>query len=71
MNPQLTQAINRQLASLDWLDKHGQDFIAEYYRFCADKAEVAQGAGFNVKDADLHKSLKPHQRDSVKWAIDA
>lgn len=69
MNVQLNQAIQRQLASLDWLDKHRQDFIAEYYRFCADKAEVAQGAGFNVRDSDMHPSLFQHQRDSVKWAL--
>ncbi len=69
MNPQLNAAIQRQLASLEWLDHKGREFIAEYYRFCADKAEVVQGAGFNVKDSELHPSLFPHQRDSIKWAL--
>lgn len=40
-----------------------------YLDFLRTKIEVAPVSGFDVTDADLHPSLKPHQREAVKWAL--
>ena len=40
-----------------------------YLDFLRTKIEVAPVSGFEVKDSEIHPSLKPHQRDAVKWAL--
>ena len=32
--------------------------------------EIAKETGFEIKDSDINPALKPHQRDSVRWAGD-
>jgi len=40
-----------------------------YLEFLKSKIEVATDSGFEVDDSEIHPTLKPHQRDDVKWAI--
>lgn len=40
-----------------------------YLDFLRTKIEVAPVSGFEVEDSEIHPSLKPHQRDAVKWAL--
>ena len=40
-----------------------------YNEFLRTKVEVAPVSGFEVREADIHPALKPHQRDAVMWAI--
>jgi len=40
-----------------------------YLDFLKSKIEVAADSGFEVDDSEIHPTLKPHQRDAVKWAI--
>jgi len=40
-----------------------------YQEFLTTKIAVAPISGFDITDADVNPVLKPHQRDSVKWAI--
>lgn len=40
-----------------------------YKKFLESKVAVAKETGFEVKPEDIHKQLKPHQRDSVIWAL--
>ena len=45
-------------------------YIESYYRWIAEnKVEVRASGGFAVDPSRLHKSLKPHQRDIVLWAL--
>ena len=41
----------------------------EYINFLRGKIQVAPTSGFDVRPADIHPSLKPHQRDAVIWAL--
>lgn len=41
----------------------------DYIEFLKGKIEIAKESGFEVADGDIHPSLKPHQRDAVKWAV--
>ena len=41
----------------------------DYLSFLKSKIEVAKDSGFCVNPADISPILKPHQRDSVIWAI--
>ncbi|QUY18334.1 site-specific DNA-methyltransferase [Treponema vincentii] len=34
-----------------------------------EKIAIASSSGFSVTDDDIHSILKPHQKDTVKWAI--
>ena len=40
-----------------------------YAEFLAAKAQLATSSGFEVDPAEVHASLKPHQRDAVVWAV--
>lgn len=40
-----------------------------YKEFLQTKIAVAPTSGFEITDADINPALKPHQRDSVRWAI--
>jgi len=40
-----------------------------YDDFVKSKIELAQFFGFEVKKKDLHHNLKPHQKDSIIWAL--
>ncbi len=40
-----------------------------YLDFLRTKIEVAPVSGFEVEDSEIHPSLKPHQKDAVKWAL--
>ncbi|RUT48552.1 DNA methylase N-4 [Paenibacillus anaericanus] len=40
-----------------------------YIDFLKTKIEIAKETGFEVSPNDIHPTLKPHQRDSVVWAI--
>lgn len=42
----------------------------DYDAFLAAKAQLAEPAGFlDVDPAHVHPLLKPHQRDTVAWAV--
>lgn len=41
----------------------------EYYEFLQSKIELATESGFEVEPGQINKALKPHQRDSVIWAL--
>lgn len=43
--------------------------VDEYDRFIESKVRFDQTFGFDVSDVDLHRILKPHQRDIVRWAV--
>lgn len=45
------------------------DFKDTYYKFLKSKINIAKDYGFDVSDAELSPSLKPHQKDCVKWAV--
>jgi DNA modification methylase len=40
-----------------------------YHAFLQAKAAVAQTGGFDCEPAEVHRILKPHQRDVVCWAV--
>lgn len=40
-----------------------------YEDFLRDKMELAEETGFRVSRNELHPCLKPHQKDSVEWAL--
>lgn len=40
-----------------------------YEDFLRDKMELAEETGFRVSCDELHPCLKPHQKDSVEWAL--
>ena len=40
-----------------------------YKEFLESKIELATESGFIVDPADVNPSLKPHQRDAVRWAL--
>lgn len=40
-----------------------------YEDFLRDKMELAEETGFRVSRDELHPCLKPHQKDSVEWAL--
>lgn len=40
-----------------------------YEDFLRDKMELAEETGFKVSRESLHSCLKPHQKDSVEWAL--
>lgn len=40
-----------------------------YEDFLRDKMELAEETGFRVSRGGLHPCLKPHQKDSVEWAL--
>jgi hypothetical protein len=42
--------------------------MKNYQKFIESKIIETKDAGFEVDDADLHPSNKPHQRDIIKWA---
>lgn len=44
-------------------------FTQAYLDFVKKKIRVANTKGFDVDPKDLHPSLKPHQKDSVVWAL--
>ncbi|HVX08278.1 DEAD/DEAH box helicase, partial [Humibacter sp.] len=41
----------------------------EYEEFVAAKVAFRPAFGFDIADTDVHPSLKPHQRDLVRWAV--
>lgn len=41
----------------------------DYIDFLKTKIEIAKETGFEVSLADIHPTLKPHQKDSVRWAV--
>jgi hypothetical protein len=44
--------------------------LEEYAAFLADKAQLAEQVGFlDVDPGEVHPLLKPHQRDTVVWAV--
>ena len=40
-----------------------------YEEFLEEKVAFDEAFGFDVRDVDLHRVLKPHQRDIVRWAV--
>lgn len=40
-----------------------------YEAFLRSKMELAPASGFEAKPEELNPVLKPHQRDSVLWAL--
>ena len=40
-----------------------------YEDFLRDKMELAEETGFRVSRDELHPCLKPHQKDSIEWAL--
>lgn len=40
-----------------------------YQEFLKTKVEIAKETGFEVDPEKINKALKPHQRDSVIWAL--
>lgn len=55
------------------LDSNYYDIVVKpkrpYQQFVKDKQTKLERSGFDVFKRDLHASLKPHQRDSVKWGL--
>lgn len=45
------------------------DFKKAYHEFLKTKLNIAKENGFEVSDEELSTSLKPHQKDCVKWAV--
>lgn len=43
--------------------------MTRYMDFLKSKIEVAPEAGFSVPLDDINPTLKPHQKDAVKWAV--
>jgi SAM-dependent methyltransferase len=43
--------------------------LALYREFLEAKANLAEPAGFDIADSDIHPCLKPHQRAIVQWAV--
>lgn len=41
-----------------------------YSEFLHAKIDIAAKTGFSAKAEDIHPALKPHQRDSVLWALE-
>lgn len=41
----------------------------KYIDFLKSKMVIAADSGFDIKDSQIHPSLKPHQRDAVRWAV--
>lgn len=41
----------------------------DYNQFLESKVAVSKETGFVVSENEIHKELKPHQRDSVIWAL--
>lgn len=48
---------------------NGKLEMMSYDDFVKSKIELAQFFGFEVKKKDLHRNLKPHQKDSIIWAL--
>ncbi|WP_234734524.1 DNA methyltransferase [Tellurirhabdus bombi] len=46
-----------------------EELELDYDAFIEKKILESPVSGFFVEDADLHESLFPHQRDTVKWAL--
>ena len=40
-----------------------------YLEFLKSKIDIAKDSGFEVNPEEINQALKPHQRDSVVWAI--
>lgn len=40
-----------------------------YKDFLTSKIEIAKDTGFEISDSEVNSSLKPHQRDAVRWAL--
>lgn len=40
-----------------------------YIDFLRNKIELAQASGFDVSQNEINPALKPHQRDTVTWAV--
>jgi len=54
----------------EYLTKEAADRIDAYYRWIAQtKIDIHGGGGFNVDESELHPSLFPHQRDTVRWML--
>ena len=43
--------------------------MTDYDEFLHSKIQVAPVSGFEVRPEKINKALKPHQRDSVMWAL--
>lgn len=43
--------------------------MPDYYDFLHTKIEIAQDTGFDIDLSDINDSLKPHQKQAVKWAV--
>ena len=41
----------------------------DYLEFLKTKIEIAKDTGFDVDPSSVNPALKPHQRDSVIWAL--
>ncbi|MCM1545269.1 MAG: SNF2-related protein, partial [Ruminococcus sp.] len=41
----------------------------KYQQFLESKVAISKETGFEVSEEDIHEQLKPHQRDSVIWAL--
>jgi hypothetical protein len=46
-----------------------EERIAAYREFLAAKAQLAPVSGIEIDPAKVHPALKPHQADSVLWAV--
>lgn len=42
----------------------------KYEEFLKKKIDIAPKSGFLVEENQIHPSLKPHQRDAVRWALE-
>ena len=40
-----------------------------YLEFLKSKIEIATDSGFTIEPSQLNRSLKPHQKDAVTWAL--
>lgn len=43
--------------------------IQEYRKFLKAKCRMAEELGFRIPEGDINPMLKPHQRDTVYWAV--
>lgn len=43
--------------------------VLKYNEFLESKKAIAPKTGFDVKKEDIHKALKPHQSDIVRWCL--
>ena len=41
----------------------------EYLEFLRSKIEIAKDSGFEIDKSEIYKTLKPHQKDAVWWAL--